>query len=232
VSARPDAGIHRRRAILSAAVLLAALAALTGDVLHGGLARRFDWWLHQQIDAHLHDRLARGAVMALSLFGQRGIVVLPLLVLAVLAARRHGSLRPVLVAVGVLVGLAIVVLVFKASVGRVAPSSRHDAVHAGGASYPSGHAINAVVCWGLVLEFAAGLGGRAERALPVRRRRIVTVAVALAAGLSMTALDYHWFSDVLAGWLLGALILGAVLALGPLGGRKVESPVSRSDRRR
>lgn len=199
-----------------------ALAALTAAVLYHGPVGRVDWRLHQQIDSHLHDGLARTVAGALSLTGQRGVVVLPLLVLAGLAARRQRSVRPVLVALGAVVGLAILVLVFKAAVGRVAPGTGHDGVHADGSSYPSGHAINAVVSWGLVLEFAASLSERAGRALSRRRRRLITAALAAVAGLSMIALDYHWLSDVIAGWLLGALLLGIVLAVKPVG-----DPVSR-----
>ncbi|PZS25383.1 MAG: hypothetical protein DLM59_20385 [Pseudonocardiales bacterium] len=208
--------MRRSRGLLLAAALVLAVAGLTADVLSGGLIRRLDWHVHQHLDPHLHHGLPRLAVLALSLAGQRGIVVLPLLLLAGLAARRQRSPRPLLVALGALVGLAIVVLVFKAAVGRVAPSSGHDGVHAGGSSYPSGHAINAIVCWGLVLEFAATLGDRARRALGRGARLAITAALAAAAGLSMIALDYHWLSDVIAGWLLGVLLLGVVLAMKPV----------------
>ncbi|MDP9240642.1 MAG: phosphatase PAP2 family protein [Actinomycetota bacterium] len=207
--------MSRSRAFLLAAGVV-SLGALTGAVLQDGPIRRLDWWLHQQIDPHLHGGPARIAVIALSLTGQRGLVALPLLVLAGLTARRQRSLRPVLVALGALVGTAILVLVFKAAVGRVAPGTGHDGVHADGSSYPSGHAINAVVGWGLVLEFAASLNERARRALSRRRGRLITAALAALAGLSMLALDYHWLSDVVAGWLLGAVLLGIVLALNPV----------------
>ncbi|MEP6696492.1 MAG: phosphatase PAP2 family protein [Pseudonocardiales bacterium] len=209
-------------AVLGVAVA-GALAALTADVLRRGLLHRLDWRLHLQVDAHVHDGPVQTVAMVLSLVGQRGIVVVPLLVLAVLAARRHHSLRPVIVAVGALVGIALLVLLFKAAVGRVAPSSGHDGVHAGGSSYPSGHAINAIVCWGLVLELAASLGGRARWVLGPLRRRLATAGLAALAGLSMIVLDYHWLSDVLAGWLLGVLVLGIVLAAAPVRARPVSS---------
>lgn len=216
-----DHAMSRSRALLLAAGVV-ALAALTAAVLQDSPIRRLDWRLHERVDPHLHGGLTRIVVVALSLTGQRGVVVLPLLVLAGLAARRQGSVRPVVVALGALVGIAILVLVFKAAVGRVAPGTGHDGVHADGSSYPSGHAINAVVCWGLMLEFAASLSDQARRALGRRRRMLITAALAAVAGLSMIALDYHWLSDVVAGWLLGALLLGVVLALKPVG-----DPVSR-----
>ncbi len=196
--------------------LAAAFAALTADVLAHGPIRHVDWWLHAQVDGHLHGGFAWVLGTAMSLLGRREIVVVPLVVLAGFAARRYRSLRPLLVSLGVLVGVAIVVLTFKGAVGRVAPSSGRDAIHAGGASFPSGHAIDAVVCWGLVLEFLVSVSQRAERALGRSRRRIITAAVALAAGVGMIVLDYHWFSDVIAGWVLGTLVLWITLAVGPV----------------
>ncbi len=106
-------------------------------------------------------------------------------------------------AFGVMVAAAGAVWLVKAGVGRLAPSSGSDQIRAGGRSYPSGHAVAAVVCWGLLLEHAGGLGRR--------RRHALTALLAGAAGLGMAALDSHWLSDVLAGWLLGAIVLGVAL---------------------
>jgi membrane-associated phospholipid phosphatase len=231
VSAWSDHGMRRAKGPLLAAGLVIALAGLTADVLHGGYARRFDWLLQEPVRAHLHDTLPRMAGMALSRVGQPGIAVVPLLLLGALAARRHRNLRPVLVTAGVLLGTALLVLLFKAAIGRSAPSSGHDALHAGGSSYPSGHAVAAIVCWGLALEYAASLSDRAERALPRRRRTLLTAAAAVAAGAGVIALDYHWLSDVLAGWLLGTLILGLALAVRPVRGPGRE-PLSREAPRR
>lgn len=195
---------------------LILLVALTVGVLEPGAVRTVDWQAHLWIDGHLQGDLARGISMVPAWLGQRGVVVVPLLAFALLTAMRQRSLRPVLVTLAALAGIAVVVLLFKVGVGRTAPAVGRDAVRAGGLSYPSGHAVNALVCWALVLEFAAVLGPRAAKALPPRRRRIITGAIALGAGVGMTTLDYHWVSDTVAGWLVGGLILTAVLALGPV----------------
>lgn len=199
---------------LPAAGALLLLAALTAGVLELGLVRDVDWQVHLWVDAHLQGDLARGISKLFSLFGQRGVVVIPLLVMAVLAARRTRSVRPLLVTVVVLAGIALSVWLFKSWVGRVAPGTGRDAVHAGGLSYPGGHAVNALVCWALIVEFAAALGPRAARVLTVRRRWAIAAFAALAAGIGMTTLDYHWLSDTVAGWLLGTLILVVVLNVG------------------
>jgi membrane-associated phospholipid phosphatase len=67
---------------------------------------------------------------------------------------------------------------------------------------PSGHAQNAVALWGIM---ASG----------IRKRWAWPLAFLLAffIGLSRLYLGMHFVSDVLAGWLLGALVLLAFMAL-------------------
>lgn len=75
---------------------------------------------------------------------------------------------------------------------------------------PSAHAQNTVGLWGVI---AAAIG---------RWWAWVTVVIlALLVGLSRMALGVHFPTDVLAGWILGALILGAFLAWSELVWRRV-----------
>ncbi|MDQ6876083.1 MAG: phosphatase PAP2 family protein [Actinomycetota bacterium] len=211
--------------------MLAAVALLLGGVTAGvldhGLIRRVDWWLHLQLHTHFHHGPIRALATVLAATGQRGVVVVPLVGLAVLAARRHRTVRPLVVTVAVIVGLGVGVYAVKYAVGRSAPSRGSDVLHSGGRSFPSGHAVDAVVCWGLVLEFAASLSDQAARVLPVWLRRTITGALAAATGLAMLVLDYHWLSDALAGWLLGLFTLTAAMAIGPVH-RAAPAPVKRS----
>lgn len=68
---------------------------------------------------------------------------------------------------------------------------------------PSGHAQNAVVVWGFL-------------ALSLRRRwaRVVALALIVTIGLSRIYLGVHFPSDVLAGWLIGAVLLWAYIRWG------------------
>ncbi len=77
-------------------------------------------------------------------------------------------------------------------------------------SFPSGHALQAIVFWGLLAAIAA------ERAPTAARRWLVVAAtVTLVAGVGVTRvyLGHHWPSDVLGGWLAGWAWLGVLLAL-------------------
>lgn len=75
---------------------------------------------------------------------------------------------------------------------------------AGGPSFPSGHAQNATVVWGLI-------------AIRQRSRLWYVAAPALAGGIGLSRLylQVHWPADVLGGWAIGgALILLYLAALG------------------
>ncbi|MGV8846156.1 phosphatase PAP2 family protein [Tessaracoccus sp.] len=76
-------------------------------------------------------------------------------------------------------------------------------------SFPSGHALNAVVVGGVVAYL---LWRRFEGR---RRARVVVVVLAaiyaLAMGLSRVYLGHHWLTDVITGWLLGVAWLAAVI---------------------
>lgn len=75
-------------------------------------------------------------------------------------------------------------------------------------SFPSGHTLNAVVIVGVVAYL-----------LVLRQRsvgaRIVTISgaafFAVTIGLSRVFLGHHWFTDVLAGWVLGAAWLAIII---------------------
>lgn len=92
----------------------------------------------------------------------------------------------------------------KAAVGRARPVWPDPVDSAHYAAFPSGHAMTATVVCGLLLWLLHRYGvGR------VVWRTAVTVAVVSVAGAGLTRiwLGVHWPSDVLGGWLLGALVV-------------------------
>ena len=80
--------------------------------------------------------------------------------------------------------------------------------HESGASFPSGHAQAAVVGYAvLLLVFLPVLHGAARRVAIG-----VAVLMVLGIGLSRVALGVHYVSDVLAGYVLGAAWVVAMIA--------------------
>lgn len=141
-----------------------------------------------------------------------------------LLIRRRWLLALYLVATAA--GAFVLVPVAKATVGRLRPVVAHPVAHALGNSFPSGHALESVVCYGAVLlVFLPGARGRWRPAL------ICAVAALVAlVGLSRILLGVHFVSDVLAGWAIGITWLGVTATAFQLtryaSGQQITDPVS------
>ena len=80
----------------------------------------------------------------------------------------------------------------------------HPIAHGNGNSFPSGHSLGSIVCYGAVfLVFLPAARGR-------WRTVFTTVIVALIAliGISRILLGVHYVSDVIGGWAIGITWLG------------------------
>ncbi|MFD6225418.1 phosphatase PAP2 family protein [Streptomyces sp. NPDC060232] len=90
----------------------------------------------------------------------------------------------------------------KAAVGRERPvwSDPVDSAHY--AAYPSGHALTAAVVCGMMLWLIP----RPSPGWAAAAWAAAAVSV-LGVGFTRLYLGVHWFSDVLAGWLLGAVLV-------------------------
>ncbi|MEU9308477.1 phosphatase PAP2 family protein [Streptomyces sp. NPDC048256] len=97
----------------------------------------------------------------------------------------------------------------KAGVGRARPVWPDPVDSAHYAAYPSGHALTATVVFGLLLWLLHRHG-----VAPVVWRTALAVAVVSVAGVGLTRiwLGVHWPSDVLGGWLLGAMLVALAIA--------------------
>ncbi|KAF4409717.1 phosphatase PAP2 family protein [Streptomyces lycii] len=97
----------------------------------------------------------------------------------------------------------------KAAVGRPRPQWAEPVDSAHYAAFPSGHAMTATfACWVLVwLLYRAGPRGP----WPRLAAGLAVVSV-LGVGFTRVYLGVHWLSDVLGGWLLGALVAAGSVA--------------------
>lgn len=94
--------------------------------------------------------------------------------------------------------------VLKAAVGRPRPVWPDPVDTAHFAAYPSGHALTATVVCGLLLWLLHHYG--AYRALSFTALALAVISV-VGVGLTRIWLGVHWPSDVLGGWLLGAMLV-------------------------
>jgi undecaprenyl-diphosphatase len=101
----------------------------------------------------------------------------------------------------VAVRLVVVVLGYglKEAVGRARPSLPQPVAHAGGYSFPSGHALGAAALYTSLAVVASGVVRRRWRPALVA----VAVVVPIAVAASRVLLGVHFPSDVAAGLVLG-----------------------------
>ncbi len=204
----------RKKQVWAGVLLLTGFAAVTAQVLTSGPLTGLDWAVHRLVQDYVDGRW-RQVADALAHAGHRVVLTVPLGVLCVLAAARFRSFRPMMVVFAVCATLVIVVPGIKIVTGRAAPQIQHDWLFAPGTSFPSGHAANAVVLWGALLELARSAARRVETLLrPWLVYTLIAVAAA-AAGLGKVGVGDHWLTDVLAGWLLGTAMYVALLAWDP-----------------
>jgi len=98
--------------------------------------------------------------------------------------------------------------VVKAAVHRARPVLADPVAHETGTSFPSGHAQGAMVGYAvLLLVFLPVLRG-AARPIAITAAALMVLAI----GFSRVALGLHYVSDVLAGYVLGAAWLAAMIA--------------------
>jgi membrane-associated phospholipid phosphatase len=100
---------------------------------------------------------------------------------------------------------------FKYALGRTKPREGFDLLHAGGMSYPSGHASNAILIWGII----AYLIYRYAHVDRYRGRLASTAVGVLALTVCIVSLvrNTHWFSDLFGGLLLGGALLVLIIAI-------------------
>jgi undecaprenyl-diphosphatase len=182
-----------------------------------------------------HRRLAEPAgcgdptlialVKAVTWLGRDGVLWTVLLAAAiVLAVRRRWRLAAYLVITGA--GALVLDPVLKSLVGRLRPVVAHPIAHGTGNSFPSGHALGSLVCYGAVfLVFLPAARGRWRTTLTA-----VTVALIVLIGLSRLLLGVHYASDVIGAWGIGITWLGLTAFAFELtrsaAGQPVTDPVS------
>jgi membrane-associated phospholipid phosphatase len=198
------------RAVRWSAALFAGFLLITHQVLINGSLVEIDKWIHD-LDRPKFHGVSGFIIRRLDDLGLRGVTAAALLIAAFYIARRFKTWRPLNLAILSLISLNVVVGIFKFALGRTKPKVGIDLLHFGGMSYPSGHASNALLTWG-VLAYLIYRYAHVDR----YRGRLASAGVATISLTVCTVSlirDTHWFSDLLGGLFIGAALLVLVIAV-------------------
>jgi membrane-associated phospholipid phosphatase len=143
--------------------------------------------------------------------GLRGLTATVLILAASFIAYKFKTWRPLNLAFLSLILLNLVVGTFKLILGRTKPRDGFDLIHVGGMSYPSGHASNAVLSWG-VLAYLIYRYAKVDR-YQGRLASAGVVTISLTVCIVSLIRHTHWFTDLLGGLFIGSALLVAVIAV-------------------
>ncbi len=198
------------RAARWSAALFAGFLLITQQVIVNGPLIEIDKWLHN-LERPEFRGVSGFIIRRLDDLGLRSVTATALLIAAFYIARRFKTWRPLNLAILSLICLNLVVGLFKFGLGRTKPKVGIDLLHFGGMSYPSGHASNALLTWG-VLAYLIYRYAHVDR----YRGRLASAGVAtisLTVCIVSLVRDTHWFSDLLGGLFIGGALLVMVIAV-------------------
>lgn len=170
-----------------------------------------EWEPLERLDRGLADNLndlARGNDTLVSALRVAAVVFDPwvfrIVVLAVAiwlwhrGARRLAAWSVTTAVIGGVLGVLLKLLV-----ERARPAFPEPVAHASGYSFPSGHALNSMLCAGILLLIFLPVLTRGGRILAY----LAAAAAVLITGYDRVALGVHYLSDVVAGWVVAAAVL-------------------------
>lgn len=162
-------------------------------------------WLNRTVRDH---DLVIAALHVVSFLGKPIFLVVAVGGPGLWVLRRGGRKLALFLAV-TCIGGGLVDTLVKLAVGRPRPTVDQPIIEAFNYSFPSGHAMQAVVCYGALALVFLPLVGRRGRVWLLG----ATAVLALAIGASRLALGVHYVSDVLGGYVLGAAWLAGSVAV-------------------
>ena len=199
-----------RRALKWSAGLLLGFLVVTQQVVTYGPIIQIDRFFSKADHPHFKG-FSAFIIRRLDDLGLRSVSGIALLIVALYISRRFKTWRPINLGILSFLSLNVVVGGFKYLLGRTKPRIGLDVLHAGGMSYPSGHASNAIFIWGVI----AYLIYRYAHVDRYKGRLASTGVASLALTVCTVSLirNTHWFSDLFGGLLLGGALLVLIIAI-------------------
>ena len=198
------------RALRWAGLLFFGFLLVTQQVISNGPLIHLDARIFNAERPHL-TKLEKLILLRIDNLGLRGVTATILLITAFFIARRFKSWRPLNLSILAVLTLNLVVGLAKLGVGRTKPKLNVDLVYAGGLSYPSGHASNAILTWG-VLAYILYRYSHPDAWHPLAMgvaAGAFTISVCIVSAFRNT----HWLSDLLGGLFIGGALLVLVIAV-------------------
>jgi membrane protein DedA with SNARE-associated domain/membrane-associated phospholipid phosphatase len=219
-------GLHLTLGLLAAAGSLWLFGGLVEDLLTGDPIVRFDRVVDDYLHSHATAPLTTFFLVVTAFGSLEAMVFLGVVVAAVLARGRRWTLLGTWLAA--VVGSAVLDWLLKGLFQRPRPHFAHPLVVETSYSFPSGHAMESFVAYGMLAYFAVlALRSWEARVAVVCGAALLVVLI----GFSRMYLGVHYFSDVIAGYAAGGVWLSALITGAETirrGGKHGNKPTSRT----
>lgn len=192
-------------------LLFLAFIAVSLDVIYDGLLTHVDRYF-AELKRPEFSATTKFFLLRIDNLGLRGFSAGVLLISAALIGRRFQSWRPLNLSFLSLLFLNLFVGAAKIGIGRCKSWQNADpCLFTGGTAFPSGHASNAIVTWGLLAYIIFRYTHRA----PFEGLRLYWLVGLVTLAVSTVSLirNTHWFTDLLGGMFIGGAILILVVAI-------------------
>ncbi|MGH3357135.1 MAG: phosphatase PAP2 family protein [Nocardioidaceae bacterium] len=155
--------------------------------------------------------MVRPYLQVLDRIGQRAVCLPILAAAAAWASHKAKTWRPMIVTAVSVLGVNAFVAVFKFGLERGAPLDNEPDFLAGGVMYPSGHAANVLLVYGLAAYLLLRYADSSRR----MQWTLMGVVGALTVVMFITSLSlrWHWFTDLVAGVIVGGAALKTAITV-------------------
>jgi membrane protein DedA with SNARE-associated domain/membrane-associated phospholipid phosphatase len=199
-------GLHLTVGLLAAAGCLWLFGGVVEDLITGDPLVRFDRALDDYLHSHATPHLTTFFLVVTAFGSTVAMVLLGVVVAALLAWRRLWTLLWTWIAA--VAGSALLNWLLKGLFQRPRPHFAHPLVVETSYSFPSGHAMESFVVYGMLAYLAVlWLRSWEARMAAVCGAALVVVLI----GFSRMYLGVHYFSDVVAGYAAGGVWLSALM---------------------
>ena len=199
-------GLHLTLGLLAAAGSLWLFGGLVEDLMTGDPIVRFDRVVDDYLHSHATPLLTTFFLVVTALGSLEAMVFLGVVVAAVLARWRRWTLLGTWLAA--VAGSAVLNWLLKGLFQRPRPHFEHPLLVESSYSFPSGHAMESFVAYGMLAYFAVlALRSWESRVGVVFGAALLVVLI----GFSRMYLGVHYFSDVIAGYAAGGVWLSTLI---------------------
>ncbi len=185
---------------IASVISLYIFTKMLEGVLYQGAILKVDAWFNETM-LDLHSSWLTNIAFFITSFGT-GILMVILVIVTIGALLLRKRWRYALLSLAAILGATLLQVVVKNLVNRARPPNTLEVISPGAfyASFPSGHAITAIVFVSLLIySFKDDFKNKIVKYV------LITIAAVffISVGLTRIYLNAHWFSDVMGGFSLG-----------------------------